>query len=117
MYERHDEPLLPLRKFLARFARHGKLAGAVVLFSLAIGTLGFSTLDGQQWLDGFVNAAMLLGGMGLVGELHTSAGKVFASFYALYAGVVFIGTAGILLAPVVHRILHVMHLGERHGKR
>jgi hypothetical protein len=117
VYERHDEPILPLKQFLVRFARHGKLAGAVVLFSLAIGTLGFSAFDGQQWLDGFVNASMLLGGMGLVGELHTSAGKVFASFYALYAGIVFIGTAGLLLAPVVHRILHVMHLGERRAQR
>ena len=117
MYERHDEPLLPLRTFLVRFARHGKLAGAVVVFSIGIGTLGFHAFDGQQWLDGFVNASMLLGGMGLVGELHTAAGKIFASFYALYAGIVFIGTAGLLLAPVVHRILHVMHLGERQSRK
>ena len=117
MYERHNEPLLPLRKFLLRFARHGKLAGAVVAFSLGIGTLGFHAFDGQQWLDGFVNASMLLSGMGLVGSLHTSAGKVFASFYAMYAGLVFIGTAGLLLAPIVHRVLHKIHLGEKRPRR
>ena len=86
-----------------------------VIFSIALGVFGFHFFDGQDWLDGFVNATMLLGGMGLVGQLHTSSGKVFASFYALYAGIVFIGSAGLLLAPVVHRIIHRMHLREKHG--
>jgi len=114
VYEHHDEPLLSRRKFLARFARHGRLAAIVLLFSLAIGTLGFHLLAGQEWLDGFLNSAMLLGGMGPVGEIRFTAGKLFASFYALYAGIVFIGTAGLLMAPVVHRVLHKMHVDEKH---
>jgi hypothetical protein len=116
MYERHGDRLLPRREFLARVVRHARVAAGIVLFSLVIGTVGFHFFDQQKWIDGFVNSSMLLGGMGLIGELHTASGKIFASFYALYAGIVFLGAAGLLLAPVVHRILHKMHLGEASGR-
>jgi hypothetical protein len=116
VYEHHDEPLLPRRKFLARFARHGQLAAVVCAISLAIGTVGFHTLAGEDWMDGFLNSAMLLGGMGPVGEIRFYSGKIFASFYALYAGLVFIGIAGLLIAPIGHRILHKWHLEEKHRK-
>src|SRR5438876_11839118 len=105
MYEHHTEPLLPLGTFLSRVARHGGIAGLVLLFSLAIGTMGFHWLALQPWIDAFLNASMLLGGMGPVGEIQRPIGKIFASFYALYAGIVFIGAAALFLAPIVHRIL------------
>jgi len=112
MYEQHTEELLPTRQFLRRVARHGGLAGAVLVLSLAIGIVGFHFLAAQGWLDAYLNAAMLLGGMGPVGDFKGSAGKVFAGLYALYSGVVFLGATAVFLAPVVHRIIHKLRLGE-----
>ena len=113
MYEHHTEPLLSRRQFLRRLGRHSEIAMAVLLVSLALGTLGFHWLAPQGWLDAFLNAAMLLGGMGPVGSFDQPIGKVFAGLFALYAGIVFLGAALILLAPVVHRILHKLHLEEQ----
>ena len=117
MYESHGDRLLPQKKFFARVLRHARLAAGVVVFSLAIGTFGFHFFDSQAWIDSFVNSSMLLGGMGLIGELHTAAGKIFASLYALYAGIVFLGAAGLVLAPFMHRVLHKIHLDEASGKK
>ena len=78
--------------------------------SLALGVIGYHVLEGLSWVDALVNASMILGGMGPVNELHTTAGKLFASFYALYSGIVFLAAAGILFAPVYHRFLHSFHL-------
>ena len=86
------------------------IALGVDLGSLVIGMLGYHFLEGIPWVDSLLNAAMILGGMGPVNTLHTTAGKLFASFYALYSGVVFVVVAGILFAPVVHRFLHHFHL-------
>jgi hypothetical protein len=117
MYEPHSEPLLPSRQFLSRVARHGGISGVVLLFSLIIGTLGFHWLAQQEWIDAFLNSSMLLGGMGPVGEIKTVPGKLFASIYALYAGIVFIATAGLLVAPVLHRVLHKIRLEEAKQRR
>jgi hypothetical protein len=114
MYEHHAEPLLSWKQFASRLARHGGIAGSVLLFSLAIGTIGFHWLALQEWIDAFLNSSMLLGGMGPIGDIRSDAGKIFASLYALYAGIVFIGTSGLVLAPVLHRILHKIHLEEKH---
>jgi hypothetical protein len=92
--------------------RHGAAAIAVVAFSLGIGMWGYARYEGLEWRDSFLNAAMLLGGMGPVNPPTTDAGKVFAGLYALYAGLVFIVTAGLLFTPVVHRLLHRFHWGE-----
>jgi hypothetical protein len=117
MYEPHSDPLLPWRPFVYRVARHGGIAGVVLLFSLIIGTIGFHWLALQEWIDAFLNSAMLLGGMGPVGEIQSVPGKLFASFYALYAGIVFIGTAGLLVAPFLHRVLHKIRLEETKRRR
>lgn len=116
MYESHTESLLSRRRFFSRWARHGYLAAVALLVSLAIGTLGFHWLAEESWLDAFLNASMLIGGMGPVGEFKQPAGKLFAALYALYAGIVFLGAAAVFLAPVVHRTLHKLHLDE-HAKR
>src|SRR4051794_24457082 len=110
MYEHRNEPLLSQGAFLRRLASHGGVAAIMLVGSLGLGMLGYHAFEGLSWLDALVNASMLLGGMGPVDQLHTDAGKVFASFYALYSGLIFLVIAGVLLAPVLHRTLHHFHL-------
>jgi hypothetical protein len=110
MYEHHDQPLLPGRQFVVRLAAHAAIALGIVFVSLAIGILGYHSLESQSWLDSFLNASMILGGMGPVAELHTAAGKLFAGLYALYSGMILLIVVGLLLAPVLHRLLHSFHL-------
>jgi hypothetical protein len=92
--------------------RHGAIAAGLVGVSLGLGMWGYSRYEDLAWRDSFLNAAMLLGGMGPVNPPKTDGGKVFAGLYALYAGLIFIVSAGLLLAPVVHRVLHRFHFGE-----
>jgi hypothetical protein len=112
MYEHRSQPLLPPRHFLRRLGVHGAAALALIAFSLAVGTWGYHALGKQAWLDAFLNAAMLLGGMGQVGNVTTTGGRVFAAFFALYAGLLLIAVTTIMLAPVLHRILHRIHMEE-----
>ncbi len=110
MFEHRKEPLLPRSQFLRRMARYLGLALGIDAGSLAIGVLGYHFFEGLSWLDSLLNAAMLLGGMGPVNPLHTIAGKLFASFYAIYCGVIFLVVAGVILAPIIHRFLHHFHM-------
>ena len=118
-YEHRSQPLLPRRHYLRRLVWHGLLGLALIFASLAIGILGYHVLEGFSWLDSLLNASMILGGMGPVNELRTNAGKLFASFYSLFAGIVFLVIAGIIIAPAVHRFLHRLHLeaGENSSKQ
>jgi flagellar biosynthesis protein FliR len=101
---------MPRRLFILRMLRH--LAGAVglVVGALAIGIFGYHYIAGFSWVDSLLNAAMILGGMGPVNPLTGSASKLFASFYALFAGIIFLVIAGVLFAPIFHRFLHRFHL-------
>jgi hypothetical protein len=110
MFERREEPLLARAAFLRRMALYAIIALSVDAGSLAVGVLGYHVLEGLSWVDSLLNAAMILGGMGPVSELHTTPGKLFASFYAIYSGVIFLVVAGVLLAPIVHRFMHYFHL-------
>ena len=110
MFEHRRDQLLPRSVFLRRWARYAGIALAIAVGSLLIGILGYHFLEGLGWVDSLVNAAMILGGMGPVNELHTTAGKIFAAFYALYSGIVFLVVAGVLFAPLIHRFLHHFHL-------
>ncbi|MBP2687306.1 MAG: hypothetical protein H6R41_1792 [Deltaproteobacteria bacterium] len=110
MYEHLREPLISREAFLRRIARSGGFASAVVLAALFLGVSGYHWIEGLPWVDSILNAAMILGGMGPVAELHTTAGKLFAAAYALFSGLMFIVVAGILFAPVIHRFLHKFHL-------
>jgi hypothetical protein len=112
MYEHHNQPLLSTQNFFTRILKHGLLSFALLFCSLGIGILGYHSFEGLSWIDALVNASMILGGMGPVNPLQSTAGKVFASFYALYSGMVFLIIAGVMLAPVVHRFLHHFHLME-----
>ncbi|HSE28003.1 MAG TPA: hypothetical protein VLA95_07200 [Gemmatimonadales bacterium] len=111
-YEHRAQPLLPPRQFGRRVARHGGAALAVLLVSLGGGTLGYRLTEGMSWVDALLNAAMILTGMGPATPLRNTAGKLFASGYALYSGVVFLVVAGLLVAPFVHRLLHRLHVDE-----
>ena len=110
MFENRHEPMLSRPAFMRRVARHALIAFGIVVGSLLIGVAGYHFLEGLSWLDSLVNASMLLGGMGPVNELHTDGGKLFASFYALYSGIIFLVIAGVLFAPIYHRFLHRFHL-------
>lgn len=110
MFEKRIQPLQPRHHFLKRVARHFCLALALILGALGLGTFGYHYLEGLPWIDAELNASMILAGMGPVAELRTTAGKLFASFYALFSGVAFLAIAGVLLAPVYHRFLHQFHL-------
>ncbi len=108
-FEHRSEPLAPFRVFAGRVVRGAALAFVLIGVSLAAGMLGYGLTEGMGPVDAFVNAAMLLGGMGPVSPLATDAGKVFAGVYALYCGLLLIAIAGLVLAPVVHRVLHALH--------
>ena len=110
MFEHRRDRLLPRAAFLRRLVRHAGGALALIAASLTIGILGYHFLEGLEWIDALLNAAMILGGMGPVNEIHTVAGKVFASIYALYSGLIVLVVAGVLFAPVFHRFLHRFHL-------
>jgi hypothetical protein len=110
MFEHRTKPLLPGKIFVLRVLRSLALALAIIGISLALGIFGYHFCAGLSWLDALLNAAMILTGMGPVNELHTVTGKLFASFYALFSGVVFITAVAVLLAPVFHRFLHKFHL-------
>jgi hypothetical protein len=116
MYENRRQPLLPRGRYLARLAAHAALAFLLAVVSLLAGMWGYSHYEHLGWRDAFMNAAMLLGGMGPVHTPATPGGKLFAGLYALYAGLVFLVVVGIVLAPVVHRVLHRFHLQEQNPK-
>src|SRR5262245_53154515 len=109
MYERKNQRPLPIGRFIRRMLNHFAVATGLVGASLGIGMWGYSYYEHLGWRDAFLNAAMLLGGMGPVHSPTTPGGKVCAGCYALYCGLIFLALTGILLAPVVHRVLHRIH--------
>jgi hypothetical protein len=112
MYEHHKQPLAKQSVFAKRLALNGIIGSILLAFSLGMGMIGYHFLEGLSWVDSLLNASMILGGMGPVAPLQTVAGKIFASFYALYSGVVLLAAVGILAAPIFHRFLHRFHLAE-----
>ena len=116
LYEHRRQPLLSRRKFAHRLGTHFLIVSGIVLVSLLLGMFGYHYLAHFAWIDSFLNAAMLLGGMGPVGDIPTESGKVFAGLYALYAGLVLIAAAAVLLTPVLHRVMHRLHLEDSKEK-
>jgi hypothetical protein len=113
MYEHRKQPLLSTAKFLKRVARHWLAGFGVLAIGLGVGILGYHYIAGLSWIDSLLNASMILGGMGPVDPLKTNAAKIFASCYALFSGLAFIGIVSVLLAPFVHRLLHRVHAEEQ----
>lgn len=110
MYEHREHLLLSRAKFMRRVARHGMLALLVIAFALGIGVFGYHSIAKLSWIDSLLNASMILGGMGPVDPLKSDAAKIFASFYALFSGLAFVGIASLMVAPFAHRLLHRFHL-------
>jgi len=110
VFEHRSEQLASQSVFARRLGRYGLVTAAIILFSLGIGMAGYHYLESLSWIDSLLNAAMILGGMGPVDPLQTNAGKIFASFYALYSGIILLASVGVLAAPIFHRVLHRFHL-------
>jgi hypothetical protein len=113
VYEHRKQPLLSTAKFLKRVARHWLAGFGILAVGLGAGILGYHYIAGLSWIDSLLNASMILGGMGPVDPLKTNAAKIFASCYALFSGLAFIGIVSVLLAPFVHRLLHRVHAEEQ----
>lgn len=109
-YEQRGDQLAPWSVFLRRLGRNALVVCGFLALSLAIGTAGYHYFGEIGWLDAFLNASMILTGMGPVNPMTTAGGKLFASFYALYSGVTFLTLVAFLMAPVYHRVLHHFHL-------
>ena len=112
MFEHHHQPLLPRGKFVGRLVRNAAIAFVMLTAAMGIGIVGFLLTGTHRVVNAFLQASMLLAGMGPVGKLKSDPAKIFASFYALFAGVVFLVSVGVLLAPVIHRLMHRFHLAD-----
>ena len=110
IYEHYRQPVISRTAFFIRIAWHVAIALGIVLVSLGIGIVGYHWFEELSWIDSTVNAAMILGGMGPVNQIYTNAGKLFAAFYALFSGIIFLVAVAVLLAPLVHRFLHRFHI-------
>lgn len=112
-FESKNQPLLCRARFIRRLGNNLLAALVLIGASLLFGMAGYHLLEGMPWIDAFANASMILSGMGPLGELKTWGGKLFAGLYALYSGLLLIVVAGLMFAPVVHRILHRFHLEQQ----
>ena len=112
-YERHHDKLAPRSVFVKRLLAAEASALGLIAVALMIGIAGYHYVAGFEWLDSLLEASMILGGMGPIKELPNDGAKVFASIYALFSGLIFIGVMGIVLSPVVHRIMHKFHVDEK----
>ncbi|MFZ4545361.1 MAG: hypothetical protein ACOYOA_15015 [Saprospiraceae bacterium] len=111
-YEKNSQPLASKRKFFFRMLSSIFYSMLVLLFSLFIGTWGYHFFAGVPWVDSFLNASMILTGMGPVDKMDSDAAKIFSSLYAIYSGVAFLSTISLLFAPVLHRLLHWMNIED-----
>lgn len=97
------------RRFVIHLSKCLFIASGFISVALGVGMIGYHVLESLSWTDSFLNASMILGGMGPVDPMKTSAGKIFAGCYALFSGLTFIGLAGFLFTPVIHWVLHRFH--------
>ena len=112
MFEKRHQEVIPRRKFALRLLKSLGAALLLIFFALAVGIAGYHWIVGLGWIDSLLNASMILGGMGPVDHLETPAGKIFASLYALYSGVLLLASVGVLAAPLLHRFMHRFHLAQ-----
>ena len=108
--EHKKQEVVPFSSFLIRLSRYTLFAAILILFSVGIGMAGYHHFGQLNWLDSFHMTCMILTGMGPTSEMHTTNAKLFSSFYALYSGVAFLSIVAVFFAPIVHRILHILHV-------
>lgn len=108
--ENRRQKITPLPQFFIRLARYSLFAFALILFSLLLGTMGYRYFGQTSWLDSFYMASMILTGMGPVTEMTTGTAKFFSSLYALYSGIAFLSITAVFFAPIIHRLLHILHV-------
>jgi hypothetical protein len=113
MFSGKVPPLSPRAIFYGRLRGAFVLWLSVVLSALAIGMIGYHSIAGFDWTDAFLDAAMILSGMGEVNPLPTKGAKVFAGFYALFAGLAVIAATAVMISPILHRALHRFHLDDQ----
>ncbi len=113
MYEHRTHTLLAWPAFLRRAVRHLGWSLLLVLAAVSAGTAGYHVFGRLGWIDAFLNASMILGGMGPVDRMETAVGKLFAAFYALFSGLFFLAVISVLIAPWLHRMIHVIHAQEK----
>jgi hypothetical protein len=109
-FENLRQPVITRPRFLARMLRAIGLWMILTIVGLAIGIAGYAKFEGMSFVDAYVNAAMILSGMGPLGELKTTAGKIFAGTYAIFSGLIIVIATGFVLAPIFHRVLHRFHV-------
>lgn len=112
MFENKSDPLLPRAEFVWRMARSCGVAAVILIVSLSVGAAGYHYFCDLPWVDAFLNASMILTGMGPVEPLRTTSAKLFATGYAIYSGVAFLTSMAVLLAPLAHRFIHQFHLED-----
>jgi hypothetical protein len=112
MFEHRSAPLLPYELWIQRLLRFVALGAAIIVIGLGSGTLGYHFFAGLDWLDAALNAAMILTGMGPVDRIDTAGDKIFAIFFELFSGIVFLGAAAVIVAPLLHRLLHQLHADD-----
>jgi TRAP-type C4-dicarboxylate transport system permease small subunit len=115
-FERHHDELAPVSVFVKRLIASLLMALGLIALVLCVGIVGYHLIAGYNWIDSLLEASMILGGMGPVKELPADGAKIFASMYALFSGLIFIAVMGLVLSPVVHRILHKFHVDEKDVK-
>jgi hypothetical protein len=111
-FEHKNQPLLSRDQYLLRVVRYVAYSSLLISGSLAIGILGYHYFNYLSWIDSLLNASMILSGMGPTNALTNTTAKIFASFYSIFSGVVFLSTVAVFLSPIVHRFLHRLHLDE-----
>lgn len=108
--EHHKQKIAPLPHFIFRVGRYALFAFALLTFSVLLGTIGYHYFAKTSWLDSFHMACMILTGMGPVVEMTSTTAKIFSSIYALYAGIAFLSVTAVFFAPIIHRLLHILHV-------
>ena len=111
-FEHRHHEVLPMPAFLRRLALHFVMGGVFIAVSLAIGMAGYAGFEGKGWTESFLNASMILSGMGPMAPLPSDAAKIFAGLYALYSGLAVLAVAGLVFAPLIHRLLHRFHVED-----
>jgi hypothetical protein len=112
MYEKKHQPLLPFRGFVRRVLKNFLFGTLFIFVSLFIGIAGYHWICNFSWINSLLNASMILGGMGPVDPVVSDGGKIFASFYAIFSGIAFLSSAGVMIAPIVHRFMHRFHIRD-----